>query len=361
MIDHDATAQLSADLEGAVLRALLSEWHGINQNHFRRVLVAPGFLLSFGEGRLGLWSPRDRTIAIARSLVLTQPWGVVVEVLKHEVAHQYAHEVMRATDETAHGQAFQKACAHLGIDPAASGMPGASEHAGEEGRILSRIAKLLALAGSSNQHEAELAMREAQRLMLKHNLAEAAIGAQRGYGYRHLGEPTGRLQGHQRILGALLGSHFFVEVIWVTVHRPRDGIAGTVLEVCGTEANLEIASYAHDFLLRTGERLWWEHKRAHGLQSDADRRSFLAGVMRGFHEKLDEQARVNLREGLVWIKDAALQHFYRRRHPRTSTLRTQARARPEAYAHGKAAGRAITLHRPVSGHSTTAPKLLGPK
>src|SRR5262249_20613333 len=150
---------------------------------------------------------------------------------------------------------------------------------------LRRIAKLLALGASDNQHEAEVAMREAQRLMLKHNLAGAGEARRRGYAFRHLGEPTGRLQAHQRVLGAILGRHFFVEPIWVSVHRPLVGSAGTVLEVCGTEANLEMASYVHDFLLRTAEHLWVEHRRAKGLRGDAQRRSFLVGVMRGFSDK----------------------------------------------------------------------------
>src|SRR5205085_8890006 len=142
------------------------------------------------------------------------------------------------------------------------------------------------LAESPNQHEAESAMREAQRLMLKFNL-DAPDAGRRGYRFRHLGAPTGRLQPHQRFVAAILGKFFFVETIWVTVHRPLDGIPGTVLEVCGTDANLEMASYVHDFLERSGERLWAEHKRASGVRGDRDRRSYLAGVMRGFYEKLE--------------------------------------------------------------------------
>ena len=37
------------------------------------------------------------------------------------------------------------------------------------------------------------------------------------------------------LLGAILGKHFFVEVIWVPVYRPLEQKRGSVLEVCGTQ------------------------------------------------------------------------------------------------------------------------------
>ena len=40
----------------------------------------------------------------------------MVEVLKHEMAHQYAHEILGARDESAHGEAFRTVCQRLGID-----------------------------------------------------------------------------------------------------------------------------------------------------------------------------------------------------------------------------------------------------
>jgi uncharacterized protein DUF2786/SprT-like family protein len=341
--------RLTAELEAAVVRALQRDWEAINYSHFRHVLKPPIFLLGDAASRLGRWSPADRTLEISRQLVLEQPWGVVLEVLKHEMAHQFAHEAMRAQEETAHGEAFRRACAVLGIDPAASGLPsGSGALPDEEARVLRRIAKLLALGGSDNQHEAEVAMREAHRLMLKHNLSGAGESRRRGYGFRHLGEPTGRLQAHQRVLGAILGSHFFVEPIWVSVHRAMAGSAGTVLEVCGTEANLEMASYVHDFLLRTAEHLWIEHRRSTGLRGDAQRRSFLVGVMRGFSEKLDAQRQENRREGLVLKRDTGLGDFLRTRYPRQRSMRSTARADPAAFREGQKAGRTIVIQKPIA-------------
>ena len=92
----------------------------------------------------------------------------------------------------------------------------------------------LALADSPNQHEAESAMREAQRLMLKYNIDQAAAekSAGRGrdgaaptkkYGYRHVGEPRSRIDESQRLLAMVLGRYFFVEAIWVPSFDARTG------------------------------------------------------------------------------------------------------------------------------------------
>ena len=369
-MDVITVPEMSAALEAAAVRALLRDWEQINYDHFRDALEPPVLVLSDAAGRLGRWSSVERTIEIARPLVLGQPWGVVVEVLKHEIAHQYAFEVIGAHDQTAHGPAFHRACAMLGIDAAGSGLPRVTESAPEaESRVLSRIAKLLALAGSPNEHEAQAAMRGAQRLMLKYNLDETKARGREGadgradYGFRQLGEPTGRLQAHQRILAAILGSHFFVKCIWITVHRPLVGKSATVLEICGTAPNLATAAYAHDFLLRTAERLWQDHKRAKAIRGDGPRRSYLVGVMRGFNDKLDGQEKAHRTQGLVWVGDPALARYYAGRHPRVRSVRSKARHIAAAFAEGREAGRAIVLHRGIESGGGARGRLLpaGPR
>ena len=352
---NQTVREISAELESAIVRELRREWNTLNVSHFKSGLIAPVFALSDAESWMGRWSGGDRTIEIARRLVLGQPWGVVVEVLKHEVAHQYVHEVLCALGETAHGEAFRRTCASLGIDAAASGMPDAPvSDGGETAPLPRRIAKLLALAESPNQHEAEGAMREAQRLMLKFNIdvcSGTADGGQsaarRNYRFRHLGEPTGRLQPHQRFLASILGQFFFVESIWVTVHRPLLGQRGTVLEICGTPENLEMASYVHDFLLHSAERLWREHKYEMDIEADRDRRSYLSGVMRGFYEKCKAAERESVQEGLVWVRDPGLSGYLRQRHPYQRTVRSTARASADVFEHGQNAGRNLVLHKPV--------------
>jgi hypothetical protein len=182
--------------------------------------------------------------------------------------------------------------------------------------------------------------------MLKHNL-DARSRPPAGYESTTLGVPTGRVEESQRILAGILAKHFFVEVIWIPVYRPLEGKRGSVLEICGTPANLEIAEYVHGFLAHACDRLWVDHKREHRLRSNRDRRTFQSGVMSGFANKLAREAKKHRAEGLVWVKDGNLDDFFRRRHPYVRNVRYGGSPRSDAWHKGHAAGERIVLQRSV--------------
>jgi predicted SprT family Zn-dependent metalloprotease len=356
MGDGDAISELTEALERALVRELWAAWRQLNDAYFRGGLRAPSLELVATRATLGRWVPTTRALEISRALVLEKPWTTTVEVLKHEMAHQYVHEVLGETSETPHGSAFRAACERLGIDARATGVPSAVE--GVEEKVVERISRLLALAESPNRHEAEAAMAAAQRLMLRYNLETARAQAAQDYGFLHLGRPTGRVAEHERLVAMILGKHFFVDVIWIPVYRALEGRRGSVLEICGTRSNTAIAEYVHGFLLETGHRLWSEHKRAQGISSDRERRSYLAGVMTGFADKLDKQATKSRSEGLVWVRDGDLQVYFRKRHPHVRNVRYAGRRRTDAWARGREAGRSIVLHKPVSPAATSRGRLL---
>ncbi|GAC1352594.1 MAG: hypothetical protein NVS3B20_02110 [Polyangiales bacterium] len=344
-------ASLSAELAASLLRELGNAWHCFNWEFFREALLPPSLELTDADRTLGRWIAETRTLEISCKLAIEQRWGVVLEVLKHEMAHQYVHEVLRVVDESAHGPAFVSVCKRFGIDAAAQGMPDAPSKDAE--RILERIAKLLALAESSNAYEAEAAMAAAQKLMLKHNLEHQRSASARSYAYRHVGTPTTRVTEGERVLASLLTSHFFVAAIRVPIYLPLLGKRAKVLELCGTKENLDIAEYVHQFLTRTAERLWVEHRKKNGIRGNRDRRTFVAGVMSGFAAKLEKQSGKHRSEGLVWVKDADLERFYRQRHPHIHSVRFGGSARRDSFAEGRAAGETIVLHRGFTEASTS--------
>jgi hypothetical protein len=370
---------IAANLEALLARELRASWRHLNEAHFRSALRAPTLELVTARATLGRWVPDTRTVEISLPLVLERPWGVVVEVLKHEMVHQYVHEVLEETTQAPHGAAFREACARFGVDARAAGLPAPADscdtyaagaerspsstidEASADQKVVARIARLLALAESSNRHEAEAAMAAAQRLMLKHNLDAIRAHLERDYRFMQLGRPTGRVAEHERIVAMILGKHFFVEAIWIPVYRPLEGRRGGVLEICGTEANLAIAEYAHGFLLGTAERLWADHKRARGLRLNRERRTYLAGVMTGFADKLARQESASRAEGLVWIKDGDLDGYFRGRHPYVRHIRHAGQRRTNAWAEGREAGRKIVLHRPVEAGATSRGRLLPAK
>jgi hypothetical protein len=333
---------LPTQLEAALVRQLHATWRGLNDSYFKGRLKPPTLALADGATKLGQWLARERRIELSRAFVVDGEWGAVVEVLKHELAHQFVTEALGDPDESPHGPVFRAVCERHGIDASAAGVPNVAKSPEEE-RVLGRVGKLLALAESPNVHEAESAMAEAQRLMLKHNLEATARAA---YAFRHLGVPTGRVSEAERVLANILNDHFFVETIWVPVWRAREGKRGSVLEVCGSAVNLEIAAHTHAFLTHTAERLWTQWRRAHRI-GNRDRRAYVAGVMAGFREKLETQQKQQAAAGLVWVGDGDLGKYWRRRHPHIRWTRHAGVERNHAHDAGRAAGRNIVLHRAV--------------
>ena len=355
--------ELSADLAAAALRALTDDWRNLNYALFQDRMRPPAMRLADATSFLGRWVRGERVIEVSRRFLLDHPWGVVTEVLKHEMAHQFVDEVIGARDETAHGPVFQRVCADRGIDGGATGVPearGSTDAA--TASALDKIAKLLALAGSPNEHEAQAAMNTAQKLMLKYNLDAVRAKAARGYIHKHLGEPTGRVEEASRFLAAILSEHFFVQCIWVNVWRVREGRGASVLEVLGTPENVSMAEYVHSFLDHTADARWTLHKRLNRLSGDRDRRAYRTGVMMGFLEKLRAERKGQQETGLVWAGDPALDEYYQRRYPRVRTISRAAATRTSAHAEGREAGKSLVLHKGVDGSkgSRGGGGLLGP-
>jgi hypothetical protein len=347
---------LGAELEAALLRELAELHDNESWSRFRGRLKRPMFALSSSATTLGRWIHARRTIELSETLVLTKPWPEVVAVLQHEMAHQYVDEVLRAHDETAHGETFRRVCDELGIDGAAAGAPVPAAEAPVLDRVLERVRKLLALAGSANQHEAESAMRRAHELMLRHEIDAAATAGTRSFEVRHVGDPLRRTTAVESAILVLLDDCFFVRVIRVPIYLPREGRRGAVHELSGTRANLELALHVHGFLLATADRLWLAHRNELGARG-RERLEFQTGVIRGFHDKLIAERATLAGTGLVWVADGALETFYRRRHPRITRRSHTVRA-SGAHAAGHAAGRRVILHRPVADGPSAARRQL---
>src|SRR5204862_3124484 len=117
---------------------------------FGRKLRRPQMELSDSATRLGAWFKQGRRLQVARRLLVVHGWGTLIEVLKHEMAHQYVDEVLGLDSEGAHGPSFRRVCEERGVDSRAHGVPVAGE-AASAAPVLDRIATLLALAGSTHE------------------------------------------------------------------------------------------------------------------------------------------------------------------------------------------------------------------
>lgn len=347
---------LSVELERALMRELAAHYDWQASTQFEGKLKRPLLALVEMTSKLGCWVSATRTIQLSRSFVLDRPWTEVTAVLEHEMAHQYVQDVLGVTDETAHGETFRRVCEERGIDARAAGNPtaetGVSTHA------LDRIRKLLALAGSANQHEAELAMNKAHELMLRHNIEVTAARTAAGYETAHVGDPTKRGTRVESDIIVLLDQFFFVKAIRVPVYVAREGKRGWVYELLGTRSNLEMAVHVHGFLMSTVERLWEANRNDARVRNGRDRLSYQCGVIAGFRDKLlRDRTQLATGEGLVWVGDRDLDKLYRRRHPHITTRRTRTR-QTGAHRAGREAGQNVVLHKPVSNTSSGTVRLL---
>lgn len=351
-------AALSAELEAALLRELVRVYAWENHARFGNRLKAPMLVLADTTTRLGQWIRAGRRLELSRPMLIARPWPEVVSVLLHEMAHQYVDEVLGARHEDPHGPTYQDVCHARGIDARAHGAPVPVDgSAAPIDRTLDKIRKLLALAGSANQHEAELAMRTAHELMLRHNL-DGAPG-QRDYQVRHVGDPTARRTTAESLIAGILAEFFFVKVLQIPVYLPTLGRSGHTYELTGTAPNLDMAEHVYEFLRATAERLWQANRNDARVKSGHDRMRYQAGVIQGFHDKLGAETSALAGTGLIWIGDADLDAFHRRRNPRIVHKRRRLRL-DGAHAAGREAGRRIVLSKPITrGPSGGGPKLLG--
>jgi hypothetical protein len=293
-------------------RFLVTSWHGINGEYFQGRLQPPVFSISNSEKQLGSWVKDTRTISISGDFMLLRGEIEIIDVLKHEMAHQYADEILGADHETPHGSGFRHACRLLGIHHAARMAVKA-----DPSPVMERIRKLLALAESKNVHEAEVAMSKARQLMEKYELD---VGErEEPFYYQYVGEPRKQKSAVAQFIAGTLSRFFHVQVVWIPTTLLATERKVWLLELSGTQTNLEIAAYVHDYLERELHWLWLNHKRRRPwLKGKTPKREYQLGVMKGFMDKLrEDQERADTATGheLILLKRERLERFMRERHP----------------------------------------------
>ena len=343
----------SRELTGAWTRALYRWWEHYDREYLRQALRRPQIRLGEGRTQLGSWDPALRRITISRRHILDDPWHEVMETLRHEMAHQYAGEVLGADGEPPHGPGFREACRRLRCDGEADTRP-AADRPEPGGRVVERVKKLLSLAGSPNENEARAAMDKARRLLLKYNVDLVEADGERGFTRRRLGPVKGRHASWELWLAMILNDFFFVEVLWARSYAAGRDLEGTVLEVYGTPANADMAEYVHGYLTWLVRSLWDDYRAQRSLEGQRERMRYWAGLLQGFHDQLSRGRRAGSAAGaaseeLVWKGDARLRAYYRYHNPRVVTRQSAGVAATEAFDHGVEAGRRIRLRRPLSG------------
>jgi hypothetical protein len=336
---------------------------------YRLKLATPVIRIEPLASAWGFWDPATRVITLAERLIDNHPWDIVIEVFKHEIAHQVADEFLaaRIAGETAHGARFQKACRMLGVPAWAAAATGAlpleipdwrsRTLTADEERLLERVNKLLALAQSTNEHEAALAVERVRELYAKYNLERIRSGVASSHVHCVINRKRRRIPSEESAIFAILNAHFMVRAVFNSLYDAVDRCEYKVVELMGTRENVLMAEYVYHFLLHQLDTLWQQYRDRAGLPA-AMRRSYMLGALAGFSKKLSEsaaaevkshEAATNNARALLRQANRQLDDFRATRFPRLST-RSFGRGAyyRDSYNDGVTDGAAITLHRGVA-------------
>ncbi len=322
-------------LEHRILHGLACEWETalwVLDTSYRERLSRPIFSLGDLKNGWGHFSFEKREICLSRDLVLNHSWDTVQEVLKHEIGHQLAHELLGANGEPPHGPGFMKACRMLRANPEASGNYKPLDErllgdtASPEDKLLVRIKKLMALAQSKNQHEAEAAMEKAHKFIEKHNIDLLKHDEDRHFISVFVGKPALRHFREENYLANLIQDFYFVHNIWVPAYVLEKGKRGNVLEMTGTSQNVKIAVYVHDFVKHYVDSQWAKYNEKKGLNRYR-KSDFAVGIIEGFRSKMESQhfeKMAGKKLALVRIEDPLLKEHVFYKYPRTISVRQNA-------------------------------------
>ena len=320
---------IQEELEHRILHGLSCEWEEALFSlgpPIRERLHKPLFRLNDITGKWGYWSNERNEIVISRTLVHDHSWDSVRDVLLHEIAHQFTNQVLGINNEPPHGPGFRRACHLLRANPEASGnyilldKKVLDDSAAREDKIMVRIKKLMALAQSNNQNEAEAAMAKAHEFIKKYNIDLLDRNKNRHFISIFIGKPALRHFQEYYDLSSLLQEFYFIHGIWMPAYVLDKGKMGRVLEISGTVQNVRIAGYIHDFVQRFIDSQWVGYNKD-GKLNRYRRTDFAMGIIRGFHSKLRKQnSRVKDNFALINIEDPLLKEYTAYRYPRVTTI-----------------------------------------
>jgi len=371
--------------ERLTLQELYKEYRYILQS--RRITMPPAAIELFdSNSHWGEWVPQTRAIRLSRRLLKSHSWFQVLGILKHEMAHQYVEEGPKdptLPPSAPHGEAFQRACRRLGV-PAAFSKASANlqkhtldwrEEKRDEAaeKLFEKVQKLLALAASSNEHEALLAMNRVREIYAKHNLEKSSSHQVSEYVHVIITRGSKRLETYERkIIGIIVG-HFFVEAVIGQAWDVESCQHHRVIELIGSRENAVMAEYVYHFLERESQFLVQEAEKKNGKKFPrVMKKSYRLGVLSGFAEKLaavekdSGSAETSRGENLIgralvnFQKDRGLNNYLATIYPRLRTLSGKSQSiDADAYNAGQSAGRRITLHKPLTAHAGNKGRLLG--
>lgn len=257
--------------------------HGRFYDRSQRATYPIHVVIYNNKSMLGYFDPQFYELGFHECLMHTSR-NQLHNVIRHELAH-YITFINSGAPAQPHPPEFRAFCQQMGwgeeVYRAATCLEGAEEASEiEESSVLRKVQKLMALATSSNKHEAELAMIKSQQLLLKHNIESSYLGGDEDdkvFLKRIMKQK--RESAKMRCIAKILET-FFVSIVF---SRAKDF---TYLEILGSAVNIEIAEYVADVLQRELEHLWNEAQKQANLKGAIAKNSFFLGIAKGYCNKI---------------------------------------------------------------------------
>jgi hypothetical protein len=326
-----------SDLEKVWIYKLVTSFNKANQlvyKHLKKQLVEPIFSVSGELSVWGRWCPNSREIKISYRLLKNFEWAAVEHVLNHEIAHMVVDEIFNLSIEgVCHGAAFKKACDVLGID--CSRCVSEVELAGfksddSSNGVVDKVRKLMIKGNceSITKEEADLFLKKAQSIMVKHNVNMASVsGSDKFFIVRPVGRVYKNMPSYMTVLRDIVKTYYFVRTIstYMHVHTGTGYRASRriYIEMFGEKHNVDLAEYVYHSLLYNAELSWKEFsaqskKEGLRIRGNFSKSAFIRGLFDGYENKLasyqsilnDEQP-----EALVLMSDPLIDEMFKKQYP----------------------------------------------
>jgi hypothetical protein len=317
----------------------------------------------------GEYNPKGRHIRLHENLPREYPWDIVVEVLKHEMAHLLVAEGGWGSDKP-HGLAFQDACTKIGVAIWARQSSGELPKKipqwsdpnpdDEQDRLLRKAEKLLALAESSSEHEAALAMERVRELYAKYNLENIRLKKEDDFVYCTVTRKKQRIDSAESLIYSILIEFFFVRVVTLHIYDPITFETYRGAEFLGKQNNVKLAEYVYHFLWNQAETRSKSFKKA--KKGEGSKRAYRLGLLHGFYDKLKEQSKKlesSLKgdgiatgdiKGIISLSAKELKDYVNQRFPnlKTRTTNSGSNLDPHSFRAGHSDGKKLNLHKGVN-------------
>lgn len=349
--------------ENVILRQLSKEIKNIfNRYGFdpNRYPVFPG--LFDNSSYNGVYYPTDNTIFLDRSFVEGNSWVVVLEILKHELAHHVAYKFFNAKDHTAHGEAFQKAADSLGLTGSARKASANSKELSKEledekSRILARVEKLKSMTkGTDNANEAAVALRRLSELQKKYDIEKWEKEQEISVDSLVIDFGIKRCPSWTPHIITLMMEVYKVEAVLRHVYCHRKNQENRCVEFIGTKESLEMVDYAYNYVVNQMKRAYKLYKGPRGkATANSFYKGFINSVCAKFSSEEVEKKADSTEKALVAIdKEIAdnINKYKKMRFRKLSKTHFGGSYDPDANEAGSKAGDGLTFKRGVK-HTET--------